>query len=739
MVRSVNVRLVVGCLAASAAWCSATVRAAEWKPAQGPLMTRWGQDVSPENAHPEYPRPQMVRRQWQSLNGLWQFRESHENEPLPQDWTGAESILVPFPVESALSGVMRRMERLWYRRAFETPVAWQGQRVLLHFGAVDWQATVYVNGQRLTTHEGGYDRFSLDITDALKPAGRQELIVGVYDPTDGGTQPIGKQLRKPNGIWYTPTTGIWQSVWMEPVPPSHITELRLVPDVDAGSLQATVRVAGAADGATLRLTARDGEALVATADGRPGEQIALPIPDAKPWGPGHPHLYDLTAELVQGDAISDVVDSYFGMRKVSLGKVDGVTRILVNGEPIFQVGPLDQGFWPDGLYTAPTDEALRYDLEITQKLGFNMTRKHVKVEPERWYYWCDKLGLLVWQDMPHGMKSPKDPQVFEGELDRMMEDLWNHPSIIMWVPFNEGWGQYDTPRITERVKQKDPSRLVNSASGWFDKKTGDVNDIHRYPGPGAPEPEQSRAIALGEFGGLGLAVQDHLWVSDKNWSYRGMADREQLTYSYLGLLKETWRLAHQRGLSAAVYTQITDVEIEINGLLTYDRQIVKVDERLVRDANQGRFPQERVLVAASDDTPQTWRYTLTAPDKTWTTETFDDGDWNTGSGGFGTAGTPGATIGTTWDGKEIWLRREFTLPEELPAAPLFRCHHDENVQIFVNGVPAAAAGDYTTEYQLLPMSGEAKAALKPGKNILAVHCKQTAGGQYIDVGLVELK
>ena len=562
----------------------------EWKPAAGPLMTRWAKDVSPKNSHPEYPRPQMVREDWLNLNGLWQLELGKADDALPAGKDLSKRILVPFPVESALSGVMQWSDRLWYRRTFRVPKQWNGRRVLLHFQAVDWETTVYVNGRQIGSHRGGYDAFTFDITDALKSSGDQELIVKVFDPTTKGNQPRGKQSLRPKGIRYTPTTGIWQTVWLEPVPAARIGRLTIVPDIDASCLRLTVEGVAAAD-CLVQAVVHDGHVKLSHASGGVGTEIKLDIPrqKLKLWSPESPFLYDLTVTLHQGQKTVDRVASYFGMRKIDLGKDEnGFTRLRLNNRIVFQVGPLDQGFWPDGLYTAPTDEALRYDIEVTKKLGFNMTRKHVKIEPARWYYWCDKLGLLVWQDMPSGNnKTPEAKAQFEIELRRMIEGFQNHPSIIMWVVFNEGWGQHDTPRYVEMVKTLDPTRLVDNASGWKDAKVGDVVDLHKYPGPLAPPSDPNRAGVLGEFGGLGLAVDGHTW-SKKSWGYRETTNAEHLTRRYQKLLGAVRGLIRTYGLSAAVYTQITDVETECNGLLTYDRKVIKVDVPKAVAANRGR-------------------------------------------------------------------------------------------------------------------------------------------------------
>jgi len=565
-----------------------SARAAEWQPASGPLKSRWAKDVSPANALPEYPRPQMVRKDWLNLNGLWDIKLGD----------GAESkILVPFAIESALSGVMKHVDRVTYRRSFEIPKGWSGQQVLLHFGAVDWETKVTLNGKELGVHRGGYDAFSYNITDALKTGGAQEITVEVFDPTDLGGQPRGKQKLKPGSIMYTPTTGIWQTVWLEPVVPTYIESLRIVPDVDQGCVRVKVAaVAGKDDGNLLAsVEVYDGQAKIGEAKGWAAEELVVRIPEAKLWSPETPFLYDLkiTASGQRAALHVDAVTSYFGMRKIVLGKdAKGVTRMMLNAKYVFQVGPLDQGFWPDGIYTAPTDEALRFDIAETKRLGFNTTRKHVKVEPDRWYYWCDKLGLLVWQDMPCGNSytdkpQPIDKPQFKSELANMVRDHWNHPSIIMWVVFNENQGQHDTEALVAEVKSLDPSRLVNNASGNDDKNCGDVIDKHSYPGPDSPKPEEQRAAVLGEFGGLGLPVDGHTW-SQKTWGYAGTKNIEDLTGGYEKLLAKARELNATAGLSAVIYTQLTDVETECNGLLTYDREINKVVPERAAAANSGK-------------------------------------------------------------------------------------------------------------------------------------------------------
>ena len=571
----------------------------DWQPAPGPLTTRWTQQVSPENVLSEYPRPQIVRSEWLNLNGLWEFAVTAMDAPKPSEFD--ETILVPFPVESSLSGLMRKVketERIWYRREFEIPEDWQGRRLLLHFGAVDWEAQVYINSKEVGRHRGGYDAFGFDITDSLKTKGRQELVVAVWDPSSGGSQTVGKQSSQPRGIFYTPSSGIWRTVWLEPVPENYIREIRMIPDVDQEFLQLTVFAAGKTGAesseAEIRITATAEGKLMGEGEGRPGETIFVPISEVRLWSPDSPFLYDLQISLgTGGQALTDRVKSYFAMRKISLGKdAAGITRLLLNNAFVFQLGPLDQGFWPDGLYTAPTDEALRYDVEVMKQMGFNMVRKHVKVEPDRWYYWCDKLGLMVWQDMPNGKNdTPAAQQQFEQELKSVILGLFNHPCIVMWVPFNEGWGQYDSERITTWLRELDPSRLINHASGWHDRGVSDVHDVHSYPDPKSPEPEPDRAAVLGEFGGLGFNVAGHSW-NQEGWGYDLLADKEGLARRYENLFQQLLPLITEPGLSAAVYTQISDIETENNGLMTYDREIIKIEPETAALAHQGYLPPQ---------------------------------------------------------------------------------------------------------------------------------------------------
>ena len=575
-----------------------------WQPAGDKIKTAWADEVDPACPLPEYPRPTLVRPAWQNLNGHWNYAIRPADAPQPELFDG--KILVPYPVESSLSGVQRRLaenEVLWYERRFTVPAEWRQGALLLHFGAVDWEADVYLNGIRVGGHKGGYTAFSIDIAPYLT-RGEQTLAVRVADPTDRGTQPRGKQVTEARTIWYTPVTGIWQTVWLEPVPESRIASLRTTPDIDTKSLTVEAAIVGARRGDIVEITLRDNGRTVAEARAAAGEPLRLTLPEMKLWTPDTPMLYDLETTLLRGGKSVDRVGSYAAMRKNSVvrGK-EGFLRLALNDRECFQFGPLDQGWWPDGLYTAPTDEALVYDIVKTKDLGFNMIRKHVKVEPERWYWHCDRLGILVWQDMPNGGPSPEwqNNRYFDGteakrtaeseaqfrkEWKEIVDQLYNHPSVAMWVPFNEAWGQFRTEEIARWTKDYDPTRIVNAASGGnFYPDAGEVLDIHSYPHPRFFLFDIGRVNVIGEYGGIGLPLEGHLWQPDQNWGYVRFKNAGKVTDEYVRYAEMLERLI-PTGCSGAVYTQTTDVEIEVNGLMTYDRKRMKVDERRLHEVNQ---------------------------------------------------------------------------------------------------------------------------------------------------------
>ncbi|MBO5936253.1 MAG: glycoside hydrolase family 2 [Clostridia bacterium] len=579
------------------------------------LKTRWAEQAMCDMPLPEYPRPQMVREDWINLNGMFDFAITGDI-----DWCDeyTDEIRVPFAVESCLSGVCKRVsakDRLWYRKKITLPEPFKGKRTLLHFGAVDWECKVYINKKEVGSHVGGYCPFTIDITDALID-GENELVVRVYDPTDEGWQNRGKQASESHGFWYTSTSGIWQTVWMEAVSESYIASYKATPDIDTGVIAVETAVVG--EGA-LKIKIYDGEAVVAEKEISADDKIA--IPDMKLWSPESPFLYDFVLELSKDGEVVDSIKGYFGMRKYSIGEYEGYNRLFLNNAPYFQRGLLDQGYWSDGGMTPPTDEAMIYDIEKMKDLGFNMLRKHIKVEPARWYYYCDKLGMLVWQDMISGGKALNvfhagvlpnvygvlNPLVnltkkdnaykifnrdriewrlqFEEELFEMIDALYNYTSICCWVPFNEGWGQFDAKRIGDAIKEKDPSRFVDHASGWYDQKGCDFRSIHKYILPFIMPKYDGRPIVLSEFGGYSQKIRGHVWNWEKSFGYQMYANKVALTNAYKSLHEKQIIPNIKKGLSATVYTQVSDVEFEVNGILSYDRELVKLDEDVLREIN----------------------------------------------------------------------------------------------------------------------------------------------------------
>ena len=587
------------------------------------IKTRWAADIDPENVLPEYPTPQFERKDWLNLNGLWNYAIVPKEQ---RDCTEFEGeILVPYGVESPISGVMRALtekDKLWYQRSFTVPEDWAGKRILLHFGAIDWESEVYVNGVSLMQHRGGYTPISVDITDALKE-GENELKVSVYDPTDKGWQDRGKQSLVTHGFWYQPTSGIWQTVWLEPVESIHIESFKMVPDIDNGYIVFSTKIANKTINTSVSVEVYDNEKIVATATSK-YDEFNVVLNDMKLWSPESPFLYDVKIIVNEAESKTDEVKSYIGMRKFSMEKDKfGTPRLMLNNKPYFMNGLLDQGFWPDGIYTQPCDEALVYDIQTMKDLGFNMLRKHIKTECARWYYHCDRIGMLVWQDMVSGGKElalwyaglrpniqthlglknhfKDDNQSAYNKLNRnekewrdqhekesfeMIDALFNFTSICCWVPFNEAWGQFDAARIGREVKKYDPSRLVDHASGWYDQKEGDMRSTHIYIMPLKVIRPDERAYVISEFGGYSLKTEEHTWCPKSAFGYRMFKTPEQLTSKleklYLGQLLPLIK----KGLSAVVYTEVSDVENEVNGLLTYDRDRIKPDAERVKAFNK---------------------------------------------------------------------------------------------------------------------------------------------------------
>ncbi len=581
------------------------------------IVTPWAAQIDPAQVHQEYPRPAMVRDRWLNLNGLWEYAITSAGAAEPQEWQG--KILVPFAVQSALSGVgamVSHEQALWYRRTVPLPTGYRDHSLLLHFGAVDWQCDVWVNGQKAGAHQGGYDPFSFEISDLVRTSGDIELVIRVWDPTDEGPQPRGKQVNTPRGIWYTPVTGIWQTVWLEPVPRTHISELQWRGDIDQGHVWVMPTVRGAAAADQVRVTILSAGTEVSSHTATAGSGLILPLSDFRLWSPDDPFLYDLKVALIRGGQVTDQVDSYFAMRKISM-KPDkyGVQRMLLNNEFLFHFGPLDQGWWPDGLYTAPSDEALMFDIVKTKEMGFNMIRKHVKMEPARWYYHCDRLGILVWQDMPSGDmgnrwetrpgvigrgtdkdRTPESENIYKTEWQAIINALRHFPCIVVWVPFNEAWGQFKTREIVDWTIMYDPDRLVNSASGGNFDFSGHILDIHNYPEPCIPDPDRfgkDQILVLGEYGGLGLPVEGHTWQDKDNWGYQSFANANELWMRYETFIHALVPFVRM-GLSAAIYTQTTDVEVEVNGLMTYDRKIIKMPEARLKDTHMALYSRQLV-------------------------------------------------------------------------------------------------------------------------------------------------
>lgn len=729
------------------------------------MSTPWSEKVDEDNVWTGYPRPQMRRDNWINLNGMWDYAIKPMSDQMPSQYDG--EILVPFAVESALSKVKKLVgekNHLWYRTGFTVPKLNAGERWQLHFGAVDWEATIYLNGELVGGHKGGYTPFSFDITPFLKKRGQQELIVRVWDPTDAGTQARGKQVRDPRGIWYTPVTGIWQTVWLEKTPVDHIRHLKTTPDIDRSEVLVSIFTQAVGKATSCKVTIRNGKQVIASqeqtiAAGADMTALEIKTPDMRLWSPDDPFLYDLEVSLVSASGqIVDKVDSYFGMRKISMGKdANGYTVMLLNNEPLFQFGLLDQGWWPDGLYTAPTEEAMVYDIKMTQEFGFNMLRKHVKVEPARFYYHCDKMGMLVWQDMPNGnyfqdlriqawdkedVDRPLESALqFEKEYKELIDYFYSHPSIVVWVPFNEGWGQYDTERIAAWTKSYDPSRLCDAPSGWTDRGVGDIIDVHLYPGPGMEAPEEDRVSVLGEFGGLGLPVKDHMWWNKRNWGYLTFQDQEvyqkefeKLINSLIGL--KSW------GLAGAIYTQTTDVEGEVNGLMTYDRKINKMDPGFTKELIKPLYRpawNKRVLLSDSEHRPADWLVSFEETNKNWMKPEFNDQDWESVKGPFSSYQNvflPDAY--SHWNPeKELKARKKVYLTHVPDQVNLKYYFPKSTIEVFINGkkvMEREDRGGRKRHYGHLLIE-DAATYLKKGANVIAVRAKSLDKECSFDLGL----
>lgn len=749
-------------IAAALALSFLGMQAATWQMKQGPAMTKWSESIDPTNVLNEYPRPQMERGSWINLNGVWDLRAGHLDEEFSTSFEYDKAILVPFPIESAISGIMEKKDEQvwWYHRKFNLPANHNDNRWLLNFGAVDWRCVVFVNGKQVGEHEGGYDPFSMDITDALNSGTEQDIVVFVYDNTGVEGQPTGKQSKNPSICWYTASSGIWQTVWLEPVSKTaHITHFNMEPTLDQKWLNLKVSASDAAT--TVKVVVKDKEGKeVSTISGKPGDIMRAKFTEVHPWSPDDPYLYDVFLSLEKDGKVVDEVKSYCGMRKIEVKQDENkIPRIYLNGKQIFELGPLDQGFWPDGLHTAPSDEALLFDIKAMKDLGFNMIRKHIKVEPDRWYYYCDREGMLVWQDMPSGNVV----KGYEAQAKANMEREWinivdaikNHPSIVHWIVFNEGWGQFDTDRMTniidQRVNVLSPSRygkasLICCASGWTDSNIGNIIDVHSYPHPGCPH-HATRAAVCGEYGGITLHVPGHIWPGG-DFQYTVVESPEDFTTYFNSLGEEIKELYHM-GLNAAVYTQLSDVEIEKNGMYTYDRRVLKpfspyhkLRQNILECIDLPNTKRvERTILSTAKEHAYKWRYTTETAPRHWQDLTFDDSKWKVGEGalGHGVGEFPGL-VRTDWNTSQIYMRRWFYLgniSQEHINKLQFKLFHDDDIDIYINGVWAGAHAGCVFNYWNMPINKEALATLKPNSwNLIAIAGQQGGGQQIMDLGIV---
>ena len=746
------------------------IQAQNWAPVPGQIMTNWANDVTPENVWKEYPRPQMVRTDWLNLNGLWDF-EITERDTNKIAINYARKILVPFCVESALSGIKETItgkQQMIYRRFFSIPSHWNQKHLILHFEAVDYEAKVWVDGKYVGIHKGGYDHFQFDIAGFLNKDEKHEIKLVVWDPTNEGSQPIGKQALPAirNRTKYTATSGIWQTVWLEPTNEVAIESIKIIPNIDNGTISLQTKVVGATQGARIKIQAFDQGKEIASSIAAIGEPVSLQLNQPKLWSPTNPFLYDFKLSLINDGKVVDEVSSYFGMRKISMGRdQEGYMRILLNNEIIYQLGPLDQGYWPDGILTPASDQALRYDIAYLKKIGANMDRMHMKVQPERWYYHCDQLGILVWQDMVSptkfiDTKSNLNPSDFELEHNITVDQLYNHPSIIQWVLFNESWGQYDTERLTAALKAKDPTRLVINASGWHDKKVGDIRDFHDYtihPAVALVNKNDDRAMVLGEAGGIDLLIPGHLWTPDlkggtkikTDWSIdfkKGIVkSSDELIEKYKILLDDLFQLK-KYGLNAVVYTQTSDVEDEISGWMTYDRKVSKLPETTFAALHEQFFKPTmtgKFILPLSINEPQQWNYSFTAPSNDWIKNLMLS-DFKTGMAPFGIESNNVHKVNTPWNTNSLFLNKEFTLSSVPSKLSLIACNTGIT-EVYINGAYVMQFNNFLkndpeVKISETILSNEAMKLLKVGVNQLSLKFNFPSVGKpvyYYDFGIKE--
>jgi ribosomal protein S17E len=746
------------------------IQAQNWAPVPGQIMTSWANDVTPENVWKEYPRPQMVRTDWLNLNGLWDF-EITDRDTNKIAINYARKILVPFCVESALSGIKETItgkQQMMYRRYFTVPSNWNQKYLILHFEAVDYETKVWVDGKYVGMHKGGYDHFQFDITGFLSKEQKHEIKIVVWDPTNEGSQPIGKQSLPAikNVTKYTATSGIWQTVWLEPINDVAIESIKIIPNIDNATISLQTKLVGATQGTRIKIQAFDQGKEIASSVAADDELVSLQLNQPKLWSPTNPFLYDLKLSLVKDGKVVDEVSSYFGMRKISMGRdQEGYMRILLNNAIIYQLGPLDQGYWPDGILTPASDQALRYDIAYLKKIGANMDRMHMKVQPERWYYHCDQLGILVWQDMVSptkfiDTKSNLNSSDFELEHNITVDQLYNHPSIIQWVLFNESWGQYDTERLTAALKAKDPTRLVINASGWHDKKVGDIRDFHDYtihPAIALVTKNDDRAMVLGEAGGFDLLIPGHLWTPDlktetklkTDWTIdfkKGVVkSADELIEKYTILLDDLFQLK-KYGLNAVVYTQISDVEDEISGWMTYDRKVSKLPDTTFAALHQQFFKPTitgKYILPLSMNTAQQWNYRFTAPSNDWIKNTTI-ADFKLGEAPFGIESNNAHKVNTTWNTNSLFLNKEFTLTALPSKLSLVACNTGIT-DVYINGAYVMQFNNFLkndpeVKISETLLSDKAMKLLKLGVNQLSLKFNFPSVGKpvyYYDFGIKE--
>lgn len=736
MSKNINNR-VLGLCCLVMLMCQPLVNTAQWSRAQSQMDTRWTETVSPENAWPEYPRPQLVRKEWKNLNGLWDYAIKPKGQVAPKSFDG--QILVPFCVESSLSGVKKELkpeDELWYRTSVNIPDGWKDKDVVLHFGAVDWEGEVIVNGKSQGTHRGGSDPFRFNITDDLK-TGNQEIVLRVWDPTDTDIQPRGKQTLDPRGFWYTAVSGIWQTVWMEPVERTYIDAFIPIPDIDQNRISFSSELVNPKGDEMITLNVSFKGEQVISKTVKYQKLVSLDLEDVKEWSPSFPNLYDVSVQLKSADKVIDDFSSYFAMRKISTETDEnGFVKLYLNNKELFHWGVLDQGWWPDGLLTPPTDEAMKYDMVMLKEMGFNMIRKHIKVEPDRFYYHADTLGLLVWQDMPSGFLSIHHPEQhvahdatedwdrpkasadqFKKEWKSIIDSKKFFPSVVVWVPFNEGWGQFETEEVVNWTMAYDPSRIVDGTSGWTDRGVGHMFDAHQYPGPGIEPSAQNknRAIVLGEFGGLGYLIEGHLWDTQrKNWGYRTYRTQEELLNNYSRLIFNVYA-ERSRGLAAAIYTQTSDVEAEVNGITTYNREVVKIPieyARVLHSPLYLNYKPANFLVKDSELAPARKWFSRSMPNYSWHGNLTPD-DFECIEG----------TIEVIKD-DSIWTRVNFEV-EDLSNGLAMKVYAVGDVVLYLNGQKVVTRNFRTKRHYDDWNISDYKHLLHEGTNVISMELQAT--------------